>query len=246
MFKFFIIAIINSIFFIGNLSAQSFPSNLVILEQRTATIDRQLVFWMKNPKLNSRGDLGEEPYTCPDETRGSYYSGKAYISLVNLKTKAIINTIEIEGNGISSSDNTLDIPYWIHRGYYTVSKIDKFKEGKPILMELKDYNSDGKALEFALFDAVACMGLPTTLIGYSEKQDKVIQYRTRLTTPEGTAKHFWIDYLFGHKPDENGVWKYQIDYRGRGGALEKYEIRYDKEKEIFLGTRVSTEDENND
>ncbi len=88
------------------------------------------------------------------------------------------------------------------------------------------------------------MGLPSTLIGYSEKQDKVIQYQTELKTSEGTSKRFWIDYFFGQKPEKKGIWKYEIDYRGRGGALEKYEIRYDIEKEMFYGTRISVEDEN--
>ena len=32
-----------------------------------------------------------------------------------------------------------------------------------------------------------------------------------------------------------GSWKYEIDYRGRGGSLDKYEIRYDKQAERFEG-----------
>lgn len=228
----------------GNSFSQSFPANSVILEQQTVTVNRQLVLWMQDPKMNPRSDEEDDIYTCPDETRGSYYSGKANVSLVDLKNKKIINTIEIEGNGISSDDNSLDLPYWIHKGYYEVKLVDEKKEGKPILLDLKDYNNDGKTFEFALFDAVACMGLPSTLIGYSEKQDKVIQYQTELKTSEGTAKRFWIDYLFGQKPDKKSVWKYEIDYRGRGGALEKFEIRYDKEKEMFYGTRTSIEEEN--
>ena len=47
-------------------------------------------------------------------------------------------------------------------------------EARPTILWLKDYNGDGKAFEFALFEAEACMGLQTTLIGYSEKQDRVI------------------------------------------------------------------------
>ncbi len=102
----------------GNLFAQSFPANSVILEQKTVTPNRQLVLWMQDPKMNPRSDDEDDIYTCPDETRGSYYSGKANVSLVDLKSRKIINTIEIKGNGISSDDNTLDLPYWIHKGYY--------------------------------------------------------------------------------------------------------------------------------
>jgi hypothetical protein len=51
--------------------------------------------------------------------------------------------------------------------YYHVEGVSKDREGKPAIMRMRDYNGDGKALEFALFDALACMGLETTLIGYS-------------------------------------------------------------------------------
>ncbi|HMS43160.1 MAG TPA: hypothetical protein PKE69_23225, partial [Pyrinomonadaceae bacterium] len=178
--------------------------------------------------------------TCPDNTRGHYYSGVTKVSLIDTKTRKILNTLEIESDGFESDFNTLDLPYLIQRtGYYDVPKLDANKEGAPILMNLKDYNADGKAFEFALFDAVACMGLETTLIGYSAKQDKVIQYEIELKTDEGTSKEYWIDYLFGQKADKSGVWKYEIDYRGRGGALEKYECRYDEKRERFYGSRTS-------
>lgn len=226
-----------------NLIAQSFPANTVILEQQTVTANRQLVLWMNNPSQHPRGE-DEEIYTCPDETRGSYYSGNVNVSLIDLKSKKIINTIEIAGHGVFGDNNNLDIPYWIHRGYYEVPKIDERKEGKPLLLNFKDYNNDGKSHEFPLFDAVSCMGLPSTLIGYSQKQDKVIQYQTELKTSEGTAKSFWVDYFFIQKPDEKGVWKYEIDYRGRGGTLDRYEIKYNRNTEMFSGTRISTEDEN--
>ncbi len=226
----------------ADLFAQTFPKSAVILEKAKVTPTRELVLWMMAPKKFPR-ETDDEIYTCPEETRGSYYTGVAKVSLIENRTGKIVNTLEITSDGIASGFNTLDLPYKIHRGYYRVLRLDKFKEGKPVLMDLKDYNADGKAYEFALFDAVACMGLETTLIGYSAKQDKVIQYETELKTSEGTRKEYWVDYFFGQKPNKQGVWKYAIDYRGRGGALEKYELRYDPKKEMFYGTRTSVSDE---
>lgn len=221
-----------------NLFAQVFPKSAVILEKAQVTANREMILWMESPTKHPRS-ADDDIYTCPDQSRGHYYSGVTKVSLIDIKTKKIINTLEITSDGIESGFNTLDLPYLIQKGYYSVPRIDKNKEGKPILMNLKDYNADGKAFEFALFDAIACMGLETTLIGYSAKQDKVIQYQTELKTSEGTSKEFWVDYLFGQKANKQGVWKYEIDYRGRAGALEKYEIRYDKKREIFYGTRTS-------
>jgi hypothetical protein len=230
--------------FLTNISAaQVLPKSAVVLEKRNVTANRQMILWMENPQKHPR-EASDDIYTCPEQTRGHYYSGVTKVSLVDLKTQKIVQTLEVVSDEIDSGSNSLDLPYLIQRtGFYDVPKIDKNKEGRPVLMNLKDYNGDGKAFEFALFDAVACMGLPSTLIGYSQRQDKVIQYQTELKSAEGTRKEFWVDYFFGHKADKLGVWKYQIDYRGRAGTLDKYELRYDKQREIFYGSLISISDE---
>lgn len=226
------------------LLAEMLPKSALIIEKKPVTADRELILWMPNPTKNPR-DTTDDLYTCPDYTRGHYYSGVANVSLLDIKTNNIIQTLEIQGNGITSDGNNIDLPYLIKGGYYyNVPKITAAnEEGIPLLLNLKDYNNDGKAHEFALFDALACMGLGTTLIGYSEKQDKVIQYQTELKTDTETFKDYWVDYLFDHSANAQGVWQYEIDYRGRAGSLDKYEIRYDKERELFYGTRVSISDE---
>jgi hypothetical protein len=223
---------------VANIFAQTFPKSAVILEKAKVTAAREMVLWMENPTKHPRS-AENDIYTCPDNTRGHYYSGVTKVSLIDIKRKKILNTLEITSDGFESGFNTLDLPYLIQKGYYKVPRIDKNKEGKPVLMDLKDYNADGKPFEFALFDAIACMGLETTLIGYNPKQDKVIQYQTELKTSEGISKEYWIDYFFGQKANKQGVWKYEIDYRGRAGALEKYEFRYDRKREMFYGTRIS-------
>jgi hypothetical protein len=190
---------------------------------------------------------GTDEYTCPDETRGSYYYGPTRVSLFDTKARKLINTVEVRDEHTEEKD-VFQIPYRIRGSYYHVPSVAKGLEGKPTIMWLKDYNGDGRALEFALFDALACMGLQTTLIGYSTAQDKVIQYTIQLTsTAEGettTNESYWADYLFSRKPQKPGYWKYEIDYRGRGGTLDRYEIRYNPQAERFEGTLVSKADEN--
>ena len=224
------------------------PAGAVIIETQSLKSggypDRTLILWMQNPSKHPSG-ANEDPeyfYTCPDQTRGSYYGGIAKVLLFNVKTNSSINTIEIK------QEEGPSLPYAIRKGYYydVEGKPDKAGEAKPHIMSLKDYNGDGKALEFAVFDALACMGLETALIGYSEKQDKVIQYPI-LMVSEGDDKQktektlYSCDYLFSKKPESPGYWKYEIDYRGRGGTLDKYEIRYNLQKESFEGKCVSTE-----
>ena len=218
------------------------PPGARVIETRAintkAHPNRMLVLWMLRPRTNPRG-AADDVYTCPEETRGSYYSGPTRVSLVDTATRRIINTVEIKQEYNEESEDSFDIPYKIHRGYYHVNGVRGQDEGRPTIIAVRDYNGDGRAHEFALFDAQACMGLQTALIGYSERQDKVIQYETLLTIEEGNKRSVetrrWVDYLFGQKPIAPRRWKYEIDYRGRGGTLDRYEIRYDTEREKFEG-----------
>ena len=236
------------------------PSGAVIIEEHPLESkshpDRALILWMVNPTKNPSGAQKdpEAPYMCPDETRGSYYRGPTRVSLLNTRTRTVINTVEIKGGYFQDVERLEDkadsfaIPYAIRKGYYYhVEAEGDAPEGvemKARVMWLKDYNGDGKALEFALFDSTYCRGLLTTLIGYSELQDRVIQYPIHLEV-EGHEGHetkllSWCDYLFSEKPTSQGHWKYEVDYRGRGGSLGKYEIRYDFRYEVFVGALVWT------
>jgi hypothetical protein len=208
---------------------------------------RLLILWMLKPSKNPL-PYGPEEYTCPDETRGSYYDRPTRVSLFDTEARKLINTIVVRDEHITEKD-FLHLPYRIRAGgYYHVAGVAAGQEGKPTLIWLRDYNGDGRALEFALFDALACMGLETTLIGYSRAQDKVIQYPIRLTVTDvagerSTRQSLWADYLFSKTPETPGHWKYEIDYRGRGGTLDQYEIRYNPQAERFEGTLLSTDEE---
>lgn len=216
------------------------PKKATILESQTVNAKRKLVLWMLDPKKNPRSEAPDEIYTCPDQTRGSYYNGSLRLTLVDVQTGKAINTLNIEGDDEYSehgSDGSIDIPYLIRGGYYyKVPNPSTKVERKPKIMALKDYNGDGRAQEFVLFNQEACMGLGTTLIGYSQKQDRVIQYPIALKSPEGTRTQFWADYLFSKKPIRPGYWRYEVDYRGRDGTLDKYTVRYDKKREKFTAS----------
>jgi len=221
------------------------PGDAVIVERRKllppVRANREIVLWMIKPSKNPTNYAVDDVYTCPDQSRGSHYSGPTRVSLVDSGNHAVINTLKIS----EDDEDSFDLPYAIRRGYYY--RVESLKKGevKPNIIWLRDYNGDGKALEFALFDAVACMGLQTTMIGYSPKQDRMIQYPIELEVIQG-AKHSsrtsqWADYLFHQKPTRPGYWKYEIDYRGRAGTLDRWEVRYDAARERFKGTLTITE-----
>ena len=224
------------------------PKGALILEECSLAAqgypNRKLVLWMLNPKRNPNGYGPDDPYTCPDQTRGSSFSGQVRVSLVDTQREHLISTIKIRDTHFDN--DSFDLPYRIRPGYYyrTVSA-DKRRESKPIILWLRDYNGDGQSLEFALFDAPACMGLQTTLIGYVPEQDRVIQYPIELAITDNgrteTETWLWVDYLFSKKPIAPGKWKYEIDYRGCAGTLDSFVIEYDKKARKFRGTLLRRE-----
>jgi len=134
---------------------------------------RALILWMLNPQKVPRPNPGEW-YAASEYTRGSHYTGPTRVSLVDARTGSIINTIKIFDH---EGRDSFDIPYRLKAGYfYRVEGVPKDKEGKPTIMWLQDYNGDGHASEFPLFEAIGTASRPTTLIGYSESQNRVIQY----------------------------------------------------------------------
>ncbi|HEV7684599.1 MAG TPA: hypothetical protein VGO68_20990 [Pyrinomonadaceae bacterium] len=236
---------------LGQARIDGLPKGALVIETRkvpsTKQTNRTLVLWMLNPQKVPSDYGSESPIPCPSQTRGSYYSGPTRVSLLDSGSHTVINTVKISEASYKDDevgkgdDDTFDVPYAIRRGYYyhVAARARRTVEAKPTIMWLRDYNGDGKALEFALFDAPACMGLQTTLIGYSEKQDRVIHYPVKLEVIEGSKQShrnlFWADYLFTKKPERLRYWQYEVDYTGRGGTLDSWEVRYNPAKEQFEG-----------
>jgi hypothetical protein len=193
---------------------------------------------MLRPKKYPRGP--DEVYTCPEETRGSFYRGPARVSLVDAGAGRVVNTLRVLQE-YSRGEDEFDLPFRIKAGgFYHVERTPAGREGRPSILWLRDYNGDGRRLEFALFDALACMGLETALFGYSERQDRVVQYAVSLETEYAGKKTTdvlnWVDYLFSREPSGPGRWKFEVDYTGRGGTLDSYDVRYDARAERFEGT----------
>jgi hypothetical protein len=224
------------------------PRGAVVVEMRPLELGadrrRALVLWMLRPTRHPfYGDEGDG-YTCPDQTRGSHYHGPTRVSLVDTARGRVINTVRVMPD-YDGAEDVFDIPYRLRPGnHYHVEGGDERKEGRAVVARLRDYNGDGEALEFALYDAVACMPLMTALYGYSRRQDRVVEYTHHLEV-SGDGKRSrevwrWVDYLFAREPVVAGRWSYEIDYRGRGGSLDKFEIRYNPGLERFEGEVTRT------
>ena len=154
------------------------PPGAVVIERAPVRADRELVLWMVKPERFDRGpNTNDNPYTCPERTRGHHYIGPTRVSLVEPATKRVLNTVLIH----PYEEDSFDVPYRIVPDYYyRVPGAKPGEEGTPKLLDLRDFNGDGLPLEAAFYEAQACMGLLTTLVGYSPKQDRVVQYAVEL------------------------------------------------------------------
>lgn len=222
------------------------PTTAVILEARLVphpAPPRAIVLWLDNPVRKPRPDP-QEPYTCPEVTLGHTLSGPTRASLLDLEHQRLINTVVIRDPCFPR--DSYELPYRIRAGsYFRVDQTDSLGEGVPVILDFRDVNGDGIAQEFVLYHSLGCMGLATALIGYSPRADAVIHYPVSLLVTlkgkESTTIEYWPDYLFSEHPDPSGLRKYQIDYRGRGGCLDTYEVRYVPQDELFTGTLVETD-----
>ncbi|HWS53538.1 MAG TPA: hypothetical protein VN228_05405 [Pyrinomonadaceae bacterium] len=224
------------------------PRGAFVVETRPLDLGggrrRALLLWMLGPSRHPFAGGDDESYTCPDQTRGSHYHGPTRVSLLDTAAGRVINTVRVMPDDEGAED-VFDIPYRLRPGnHYHVEGGDERKEGRAVVTRLRDYNGDGESLEFALYDAVACMPLMTALYGYSRRQDRVVQYDFHLEVSDGgkisRQVWRWVDYLFAREPARPGRWNYEIDYRGRGGSLDGFEIRYNPSLERFEGKVART------
>jgi hypothetical protein len=132
-------------------------------------------------------------------------------------------------------------------GYYDLpydSSRVSIKDGVRMLenpvLYLKDYNGDGRALEFALSSRACCndLCLFTSLVGYSRTSDRVIQYPVVTTHTDTKGKvtvstNYWCGALFSKEPVAPGRWEYK-EYAQ--GDYVSCRASYDAQNEQFYLT----------
>ena len=231
---------------------EGLPARAVILQTERfpgwAHPHRGLILWVLAPAdkpLRGRTISGEDdaspdsedPYTCPEQTLGHFYRAPTRVSLVDTNARRVVNTVPVR----LTEDDQYDIPFRIRPGYfYEVPGARKGHAGKPHILSLKDFNGDGKALEFAFYVMESCSGPLTMVMGYSQRQDRVIVYEFLLTHPEpersGEAQSWMYRFTFD-RPVAPMHWKY-TDWYNSGTSVD-CDFRYFPERERFEGTEAA-------
>jgi hypothetical protein len=194
---------------------------------------RGLILWMENP---SRVEIAPGEYTCRDRTRGSHFTGPTRLSLVDLEGRQVINTIALRTPG--GDADSFDIPYRIQPGYYSVPAIEGNNEGKPTLLDLKDWNGDGHAAEFVIFAAEACDVVSTAMLGYSFATDRAVQFPIEYLGNDGQPKQAaWIEQAFAHEPVRPGHWSFSRNHGDGSDQSVAEKVDWDASRELFVLSR---------
>jgi hypothetical protein len=231
------------------------PDDAVVLEEQPlptwARAHRALVLWVwpsqDKPlrwrtafaEMGSTPEGDEDGYTCPDQAKGHshFYNTRTRVSLVDTQSRHVVNTVPVDLGA-----DEFEIPFLIRRGYYyKVPGPLQQGAGKPHILALRDFNGDGKTLEFAFYWMESCTGPQTMLLGYSQRQDRVIVYDFLLldqSSGQQDAEVWMLRFTF-QKPVSPLHWRY--DDRYNSGDDTKYDFRYIPERERFEGTKLDTD-----
>lgn len=226
-------------------SSYGIPKTATVIETRmlrgVKAGQRGLVLWMPKAEKHEQTDKDQddEPYTCPEEAAGfDYYEGFARLSLVDPSAKRSKQTLDLayiswENGAGNKGDIPHQLPFKLRPDYaYAIVNLDK-KTGKgtPVLMDLRDFDGDGEAFEFPLFEADNCMSSSGLLAGYDPVTDKVIQYDFKYRAyngdqiPHDDGESHWASQVLSVKARKSGDWCFVIDWRGREGNLELYKVQ---------------------
>src|ERR1043166_4120405 len=106
---------------------------------------RQLVLWMRSPQEVMRNaDTGY----CGDTVYGDHWVGPTRLSLVDSKNGKRLNTVEIVGPAfLADEPDSFRIPFLVGNYFCHVPHVNSKNEGRPTILNLRDFTGDGVAAE---------------------------------------------------------------------------------------------------
>jgi hypothetical protein len=247
--------------FVASLPAQTLPSatiqkvlppDAMIIETANLKLGpskaRALVLWMEHPeRVVWRDDPG---YMCVRQVYGDHWEGPTRLSLVDLAKSTLVNTLEVRssyeqpndfGNVSSAKPGVFEIPFFVPNSHYHVPRPDAKREGKPAIMILRDLTGEGVAGQFVLFDYVNCGGASGSVVGYSPRSDRAVQYSVEIITGAEKPKiQLWAEQIFETRRIRPGQWDF-IWEPGYGCFCTIHEhVLFDRVRQVFVDNHTVT------
>ena len=221
--------------------AKLLPNDARVIETADVIVPgkaRTLVLWIKAPKrVAATWDSG------PDFLYGDHWSGPANLSLVDLSTGALLNTVRIRPYWeVPDEPDSMPIPFLAAEGLgpYYVPNPGSDHRGKPVLLHLQDLTGEGVAGQFALFDYVASGISVGSVLGYSRKSDAAVQYPIDMTQNRfQPVVQPWTIQVFDQKPLRAGYWKFTWEPGHGSFDWVDEEVQFDPEGQLFVERKVT-------
>jgi len=201
------------------------------LKQRS----RLMVLWMLRPEKVMPPDRLERG--CSEGIYGSHWSGPGRLSLVDQSSHVILNTISIQGSdfGEDRKEDRFSLPFWVSKDAYEVPHPDKNNEGTPHILKLRDLTGEGIEGQFLLFEYQACGAPVASILGYSSRTDKVLQYRYQQRFNSDPLKSgFWLSQTFRMKQRRPGLWAHTWDPGHGCDCVIQDRVTFDPRRQTFL------------
>lgn len=150
-----------------------FPENCIFYEysELKSTPLRAIALVIEKPKFTI--DL-DDVYSCPSEITGhGFVCGKAYFVLLDPKSRQTLDTCPSIVYQVLAPPACREFPFSICKGYSYQSNGSPEKEGLAQILAFQDFDRDGLATEFPIFEHGACGFKLTAIIGYNPKADKI-------------------------------------------------------------------------
>ena len=215
--------------------ADLLPGDARIIETATVPVRtakvRLLVLWMQAPRrVTSEWD------SAADFVYGDHWLGPTFLSLADPSAPRLINTVTIRGNQESPDDNgAFAIPFFTYSGFYYVPHADKDRKGKPLLMRLQDMTGEGVAGQFVLYDHVASGIAAGSVVGYSFRSDRAVQYAVERTQNRfDPVVQLWAVQVFDRKPERAGYWKFTWEVGHGEWEWIDEEVHFDAARQLFV------------
>ena len=101
---------------------------------------------------------------------------------------------------------------------------------------LQDLTGEGAATKFVLFAYNICMVPLTSVVGYDQDEDAVVEYPIEtISNGKGSARSLWVEEIFAMKPVRPGYWSFDWSPgHGFEGNIHE-EVSFDSATRAFLG-----------
>jgi TPR repeat protein len=142
---------------------------------------------------------------------------------------------------VAAAEDIFLLPFLVTSpSYYSIPQLNSKKEGKPVILTLRDLTGQGVAAAFVLFAYQACGIASTSVIGYSQQSDTVVQYPVEVVqSGQEPIIGIWVEQIFGWDPVRPGHWDFTWDPGHAAKAKFHEQVSFDPVRQLFVDKHES-------